>query len=285
VYHPTACCHFSQQRQMAFHRIARAAAISLTGYLLTASVLVSLYLIHLINKTAVSWTLLGCLIAVLIAYFELSRVSRPALAWRRFESSDLFQMLSFPLFYAISWHDVLKDSLQGWGLSASVTVATAATSLIAWEFILRIPSRITHLRAMIFDSLTPIVRRYEYESRRHELFCIAGDDDEKKNSIRRKAYLAAGRRKAIRTPGTLPHILFRLLDKFILIPFGNITLWLASYTISAATFPLLVQHVTPGPLAALLLFAPFILIPPVDLTWQKIKQMHPDRAELTAAND
>lgn len=34
----TACCHFSQQRQMAFHRIARATAIALTGYLLVASV-------------------------------------------------------------------------------------------------------------------------------------------------------------------------------------------------------------------------------------------------------
>ncbi|MGV9293959.1 hypothetical protein [Amycolatopsis sp. NPDC003676] len=208
---------------------------------------------------------LGLLVAAGLVWLELAQERRPPLHWRTLSPSDGFSGAAFPLFCAYSWHDTFVNALNGWALTITVVAATLVFCFVALEFVLRVPQRVIDYRQVLFGPMTEKHRRFDYYARRHELFCLAGEDQARKARIRRRALRAAKRRKAAREKVWLSKF-----DQNVLVPYTDTSMWLAAYTISASVFALLVQHAQPGPLTAQLLFVPMALIPPFSYVWRRV---------------
>lgn len=265
-------CTYSERRRVRNRRLMRAFVIGFGGYVAVTGLLALLYLEGVIGVQDFSWINLGCLVFAALVLLESAQESRPRLSWRELESSDALQAFFFPLFCAVGWHDAIQDTIQGWRLIVTVAVATLGNCMVALEFVLRIPHRVAEYRAAVFGGrLTPAAREFNLAARRHEMFCVAGDDERWKARIRARALRAARFRKAVKDPAARGSKLAVKFDKYLLAPLENVPLWFSAYTISAALFPILVVHANPGVWSAQLLFAPFALIPPAAIVWQRLK--------------
>ena len=263
-------CPHVLRRRAGHRRVVRAFVISFGGFVAFAAILVVLLTLDVVGYELVLWLYLATVVMAMIAFFELSREIRPRLMWRELQRGDVAQVVVFPFLYFVGWLDVFGDELQGWRAALLATGITVVVCVVAYEFVLRIPPGVAAFRRKAFGELTEDSRRVVYEYRRHELFCGARDERAKAR-LRAKARAAAIRRRRTRGAGTWEGKFSRGFDIYVLAPYEDIALWLSMYTISAALFAVLFSRMEPGPLAVILVFLPFALMPVVAFVWGKLK--------------
>jgi hypothetical protein len=209
------------------------------------------------------------LVAGLIVFFELSRPRRPRLRWRELQVPDGLQVITFPGLYLVGWLDLFGKELSGWGLALAATGVTVVVCVLAFEFVLRIPTAVADFRRMAFGPLTAESRRFNLDFRRHELFCRA-NDEQGRARIRTRARRGARIRRAARRPESREGRFCRWLSEKVLRPYEDVALWLGAYTTSAAIFAVLFPRMEPGLAPTVLVFLPFALMPVLDFVWRVV---------------
>jgi hypothetical protein len=268
-------CPYVRRRRAHNGRILRALLLALSVLLAGTAIVVALHGFGLIDRDEVDLSGFYLLLAVGFTYLESVRAYRPVLVWRTLSAGDFAQVLIFPVLTAYGWHDTIVGALSGWDLTVAVFVLTLTTCVLALEFVLRTPAAVRRNRVLLFGRRCGVGLTVEFDARRHRYFHRAGRSERRRAALRARARRTARMRRAWRAPGSRRAALARGFDRHVLRPYESTAMWLSTYTISAAIFPLAVAHTTPSEPMGLLILSPMAAIPVLTFGWAKLKNWYP----------